>query len=69
MADSAGKNNERYMPKRKERPTNYVAQDTSSSRNEVQASGGGDNNRDNRNINKEDGVSIMCPWNCITVLN
>ena len=61
MTDSAEKNNERYVPKRKERPTNYVAQDTCSSRNEVQASGGGDNNRDNRNINKEDGVSIMNP--------
>ena len=60
MADGGEKNNERYMSRRRDRAVNYIGQDAPSSRNEMQASGGGDNNRDNRNINKEeDGVNVL----------
>ncbi len=47
------RNNERYVPRRKERPPNYVAQD----RNEMGATGTESaSSRDNRNINREEGV-------------
>ncbi len=50
------RNNERYVPRRKERPPNYVAQD----RNEMGDTGiQNTSSRDNRNINREEGVNFV----------
>ncbi len=55
-ADGGEKNNERFATRR---GAGAAVQDAGppGTRNDVAASGGGDNNRDNRNISKDDGVS------------